>query len=487
MWRSGQEGARAQWAQARPDEAARQRAREVAEALDERLELRARCAPWAAHAYDPAGPRGPVLHIDDLNAIPFLQDIIGVELYQLRAVVRAGDGDLTVATCPPIEDYKAYNRDRLGLGAPESIHAPQVATAAEVALAASQGPALERLAEVARAKGGLLIHPYMGSEPVWELARAIHEASGGAPVRVLGPPPPVTWLANDKELLTEAAREAAGADTVVPTTVGHGPREIARQLRALAEAGHRRVALKKTRCASAMGNRRFLSSELLTWDEDVLLAEVERFLLDKEWSRGEPILSLVWEDVTSSPSTQLWIPHPSEGRPRVDGVYEQLLEGPEQVFLGSIPSRLGPEVEARLAEVSLKVAEVYQAFGYVGRCSFDFIVREGGGVRFVECNGRWGGTSTPMHLIDRLFPEGRPWYRARDFISEELKGVSFSELAARLGDALYDPRSGEGRFVLYNMGMLSTYGKLDVISLGRDVDDATEALEVELPRLLGLA
>lgn len=485
MWQPSQEGALEGWTRAQPDEVTRQRAREVAEAMDARLQLRERNAVWSAHVYSPAGPQGPILHIDDLSAIPFLQDIVGVELYQLRAVVRAGDGDFTVATCPAIADYQAYNRDRLGLGDPESIYAPQVATASEVALAASEGPALERLAEVARERGGMLIHPYMGSEPVWELARAIHDASG-APVQVLGPPPPVTWLANDKELLTDVAREVAGEDSVVPTTVGHEPRQIAAQLRSLAEAGHRRVALKKTRCASAMGNRRFLSEELLQWSEISLLAEVEQFLLDKEWSRGEPILSLVWEDVSSSPSTQLWIPHPEEGSPRVDGVYEQLLEGPEQVFLGSIPSRLSPETEARLVEVSLKVAEVYQALGYVGRCSFDFIVRAEGGVRFVECNGRWGGTSTPMHLVDRLFPKGRPWYRARDFISESLKGASFTDLAAMIGDALYDPRTGEGRFVLYNMGMLSRYGKLDVISLGRSVEDATEALEVQLPKLLGL-
>ncbi|MEO1273233.1 MAG: hypothetical protein AAFX99_34540, partial [Myxococcota bacterium] len=401
MWKARRENGQPKAWSDMLDKDSRQRAMDVAHAMDAKLDLRAKCTAWEAHAYRPLGPRRPVLHIDDLSAIPFLQDVVGVELYQLRAVVRASDGDLTVATCPPLLDYQGYNLDQLGLGEPESLYAPPVATAAEVALAASQGPALERLAAVAQHQGGLMIHPYMGSEPVWSLAQVIHKASGGAPVQVLGPPPPITWLANDKELLTEVAREVVGASSVVPTTVGHAPQEIAQQLRALAAQGYPRVALKKTRCASAMGNRRFISAELLAMDDPELLAQVERFLRDKEWQPDEPILTLVWEEVTSSPSTQLWIPHPDEGSPRVEGVYEQLLEGPEQVFLGSIPSRLGAEVEDALVHASLCVAQVYQMLGYVGRCSFDFIVCSDGAVR---CMGVEVPPQRPLHSTNRTAP-----------------------------------------------------------------------------------
>ncbi|MEO1269830.1 MAG: hypothetical protein AAFX99_17215 [Myxococcota bacterium] len=91
-----------------------------------------------------------------------------------------------------------------------------------------------------------------------------------------------------------------------------------------------------------------------------------------------------------------------------------------------------------------------------------------------------------MHLVDRLFPGGRPAYRARDVMDPQLKGLSFRELAERLGDNLYDPRTGRGRFVLYNMGMLEPYGKLDVIALGHTIEDATVALEEQLPTLLGV-
>ena len=169
--------------------------------------------------------------------------------------------------------------------------------------------------------------------------------------------------------------------------------------------------------------------------------------------------------------------------PRVDGVYEQLLEGEECVFLGSVPSRLGADMDSRLSVASLRVARVFQELGYVGRCSFDFVVSGGNGF-FVECNGRWGGTSTPMHLLDRLFPEGRPAYRARDYLDSRLAGVPFPRILEAIGAELYDHRTGEGTYVLYNVGCLGLYGKFDVIALGEDIDAANRALEEDLPVLL---
>ncbi len=135
-------------------------------------------------------------------------------------------------------------------------------------------------------------------------------------------------------------------------------------------------------------------------------------------------------------------------------------------------------------------------------------------VRFVECNGRWGGTSIPMHLVDRLMgekgspqparrrevaggravgvgPRGtersqRPPYRAQDFVHPDLVGVDFSDILARVGDALYDPATGRGRYIFYNVGPLAGSGKLDVIAIGQTQEDAEKALEEELPALLGL-
>jgi hypothetical protein len=216
---------------------------------------------------------------------------------------------------------------------------------------------------------------------------------------------------------------------------------------------------------------------------------------------------VVWEQTDLSPSTQWWIPPCGEGAPRLDGIYEQILLGSEKVFAGSRPSTLPAAVHRGLASAAATVAEALQLIGYVGRCSFDHLVvgnPEGEfALRFTECNGRWGGTSTPMHLVDRLLGPPRPGaalgdpvgdpaprrraYRAMDVIHPSLVGVSFAEVLRRVGDQAFDAATGNGAFVFYNVGPLETHGKLDVIALGESPEHARELLECELPRRLGLA
>jgi len=243
------------------------------------------------------------------------------------------------------------------------------------------------------------------------------------------------------------------------------------------------VAWKMARCASAMGNLRYVSDDIQGWTLPDAIAAASDFLAEKQWVPGDEVLTVAWEDTDCSPSTQLWIPPLGEGTITVDGCYEQLLVGPERMFLGSVPSRLPAEVNAEMTCVSIQVARVYQRLGYVGRCSFDFI-RKDGNLRFVECNGRWGGTSTPMHLVDRVVPGARPAYRARDVVEPSLVGAPFSEVVRRLGDSLYIPKTRKGDFLVYNVGPLLTHGKFDVIALGSSYDQATFALEEKLPSLL---
>ena len=106
--------------------------------------------------------------------------------------------------------------------------------------------------------------------------------------------------------------------------------------------------------------------------------------------------------------------------------------------------------------------------------------------KFTECNGRWGGTSTPMHLVERLMPGRRPPYRAQDFMHRDLVGATFPQILERVGDALYDPTTGRGRYIFYNVGPLVRHGKLDVIALGATADEAEESLHTDFPRRLGL-
>lgn len=470
------------------DDASLEAARQSAASLSERLGLGERLRPFTAHAWRGRTAGKPTLHLEDISAIPFVMDVPGVEEYQHRARVRAGDGDLFVTVTAAADGYERYCRDTLCLGSPELLRASGSGNPMQVARACTEGDTRDRLVARARSAGGLCIHPYMGVEDVWELA-ALVGAGSGAPVEVLGPPPPVTWVANDKALFSELVAAAIGRDWIVETTVSADPEALVDALVETARR-HRRVGVKRTRCASAMGNVVLLSADLLAMGRADLRSTLDAFLTRTEWPPGEEVLVVAWEETDLSPSTQLWIPPVGQGAPVLEGIYEQLLEGPEKVFVGSRPSTLPAPVNERMGRASVLVAAALQALGYVGRCSFDLlVVGDPHGdfkLRFAECNGRWGGTSTPMHLVDRVAGAPRPTYRAQDVLHAGLRGASFTEVLAALGDSLWTPATRTGTFVVYNVGPLATRGKLDVVAFGGTPEAADEALLIELPRRLGL-
>jgi len=178
------------------------------------------------------------------------------------------------------------------------------------------------------------------------------------------------------------------------------------------------------------------------------------------------------------------------GEPHLDGIYEQILMGTEKVFVGSRPSTLPDAVNEELGTSALKVGAALQGLGYVGRCSFDHLVMgDPHGefqIVFTECNGRWGGTSTPMSLLDRLLHGPRPSYRAQDVVFPELVGAELPDLLELLGDLSFHTETGRGRFIFYNLGPLGAHGKFDVISIGTDQEDAERDVLEILPQRLGM-
>jgi hypothetical protein len=462
------------------------RARAAASDFASDIGLEKKLRPHAAYRWRPDDPAHPTLHLDDVSGIPFLADIAGVEEYQHRGRLRAGDGDVYVTVTEAAEGYERYCQKRLGMGRPLHLVADPVGPPIFVARACSEGATRRRLVEVARDARGLMIHPYMGIEAVWELA-AMVATDSKAPVHVLAPPPPVTWIANDKAMFEALVSRVLGPEALVPTRISNDVAGITTDLRALA-ASYPRVGLKRTRCASAMGNAVFDATNVATErDAD---AAVRRFLTRTQWPKGEDVLAVAWLEASSSPSTQLWVPPAGRGDPRLDGIYEQILEGQEQVFVGSRPSTLPGPVHDRLASAALMVGAAFQELGYVGRCSFDHLVvgdpRGDFDVIFTECNGRWGGTSTPMSFLDRLLGGARPPYRAQDVVFPALVGARLEDLLALVGELAFDPKTRSGRFVFYNVGPVGAHGKLDVISIGSDIEDAERGMLEILPERLGV-
>ncbi len=447
-----------------------------------------RCASPEFHQRFRQG-KVPTLSLEDVSGIPFVSVIPGVEMYQHRARVRASNGDVFATSTPLPAGYEDYNREILHLGAPTCVIAEPVENPAASISACMQGTAYKQIVEWGKAQSSIAIHPYMSIEPAWELAARLG-VDAGVETRVIGPPPAALWIANDKWALTEIIRLVASENLVVESAASTQVETIARHLQDFAKR-HGTVGLKRTRCASAMGNRVFESHELNRLNLPEITALVRDFLAKTEWQGDEEVIVVEWIETDLSPSTQTWIP--PQGPPIIEGVYEQLLEGREKVFLGSRPSTLPTVVNQALIHASMIVATAFQALGYVGRCSFDFVV--GGDVngefeaKFTECNGRWGGTSTPMFLVDRVMGtdiDTRPTYLAQDFIREDLVGASFMDIREAIEDLLYRPETGEGRFILYNVGPLAGSGKFDIISLGRNADEALEGVHKILPARLGV-
>jgi len=450
------------------------------------IDIASQVRPYAAYRWQRGDTPHPTLQLDDVSAIPFLVDIAGVEEYQHRGRLRAGDRDVYVTVTPATDGYEPYCHDTLRMGAPEHLVADPVGPPIAVARACTKGNTRARLVETATSAGGMTIHPYMGIEDVWELA-AILSVDSRCPIRVLAPPPPVTWIANDKALFDELVVRVLGREALVETRISRDLSGIQSDLRALAQR-HDRVGLKRTRCASAMGNAVFESRDVHSERDAACM--VQEFLRRTEWPEGEDVLAVAWLDTELSPSTQLWIPPLGLGEPSLDGIYEQILEGQERVFVGSRPSMLPDAVNRELETAALMVGAALQELGYVGRCSFDHLVTgDPHGefqVVFTECNGRWGGTSTPMSLLDRLLQGPRPTYRAQDVVFPELIGARLPDLLELLGDLMFHTETGQGRFILYNLGPLDGHGKFDVISIGSDQEDAEHGMLEILPERLGL-
>ena len=456
--------------------------------IADHLDLDQRVAPYRDRIWHPGSPPAPVLHLEDVSAIPFLVDIAGVEEYQHRARMRAADGDLYATVTATDPGYESYCRDRLGLGVPTHLLVDPRGDAGPLAVtrACMADAALSTLVDHTR-HSGLVLHPYMSIGDVWVLAAAIAAGADRA-VTVIGAPPPVTWIANDKALFDELVAAVLGPGWSPETHVETEPARMAARLRDLADR-YRTVGLKRTRCASAMGNQVFDAATLAA-ETASIEQHVRAFLARTEWPGTEPVLVVAWEDAAASPSTQWWLPPMGHGPPRLDGIYEQILEGDRKMFVGSRPSALPRSVEAGLTDAGARVAGALQRLGYVGRCSFDHLVvgdpRGDFELHFTECNGRWGGTSTPMHLVDRLVRGPRPPYRAQDFSHPALIGAAFADVIAAVGDRAFDHPRQHGQFIFYNVGPLERHGKLDVIALGRTQSEAEHALGDDLPRLLRL-
>lgn len=429
----------------------------------------------------------PSLILADASGIPLMGHFSDVTHIQDRSVLRAAGGDF-IATCTPHEPaYARYCSERLGLGPLTWLHPRCSGSRLRVATACWRDLHVRHAVLRALRTGALrFLHPYHGSLEVWAAARLFSRTARRA-LRVIAPPPALTRKVNDKVWLADVLTRFYGERIVPPTRSAWNLATAARLVRELG-GDARTVVLKVPEASGAAGNMLLQAEEFQGQSLAAIREHLRERLAPLGWD-GERLLIGSWErKVLLSPSVQVWIPPTGDGEPMVEGVFEQTLTKEVGRFRGTAPAALAPGLVDEIAERSWLVALLFQKLGYVGRCSFDLILvgerLSRCQVLFVECNGRWGGASLPMTLMNRLF--GR-WHE-RPFAMRELQvpgldRLRFEDLVAGLDGVLYDARTGRGRLIIYNPRHLRA-GTADVIALGRSWADARRWLEREVPRLL---
>jgi hypothetical protein len=429
---------------------------------------------------------GPTLHLDDLSEIPRLDPGKDTRFYQDRARLRAGDGDLVASCGDPIAGHEEYCRDMLGFGTPEWLRPRPLRHRMRIAEACWEDPAVRnRLAHKHRQGELQYIHPHMGTFAVWELGWLLRDETN-CPLSVIAPPPPLTKWVNNKVAFAECVTRLLGAEFIPRTESAWSLAWLAPRVKELAEEAEA-LGLKLPDGAGGGGNIVLPAEQLRGKSLRELMPILKAAASAIDWRGDRELLVDVWEShVLSSPSVQLWIPPDRDGPPMIEGVFEQVIEGDEGVFVGAVPATLPRAITQQIGDYSWLLARLFQRLGYVGRCSLDLIVTgtdfDDCRLEFIECNGRWGGTSVPMMMMNRMFGDWtRQPFAIRVF--QQVPGLADVELPDLLtafqGD-LFDVRSRTGSVIFYNPGRLRYQAGISVIGLGANAEAATKTLRQQV-------
>ncbi len=436
--------------------------------------------------------RGRALAFEDHSAMA-LYARRGTTLTEYRPLLLTGDGDFLAIGERPDSDFEAYCRDVLGLGRIERLFpAPGAAPIMRLSRRIMQdADAMNRLVEAARRDGVISLIPYYGNGGCWVLGREI-AARSGSQVRIAAAPPRLTRRVNDKLWFADRVTELLGRRARPMTQYAYGPAALTAELRSLARR-HERVIVKVPDSAGSLGNLSVSAEDILSPSFVELRSWLIETLTGLSWNGGWPLLVGVWDSpAVGSPSVQAWIPEACDGPPIIEGIFEQVVEGPEGTFVGAIPADLPDGWASRLAGEAALLAGLLQRLGYYGRCSFDAVLAgrtlDEAELHWIECNGRWGGVSIPMTLANRLVGN----WRRRPFVvvqrEEKLaKPLTVGQAIDRLGDRLFRPGTRDEGVVLVTPRLLADGRGLHFMTLARTREAARAMAKDGGALLLGQA
>jgi hypothetical protein len=430
----------------------------------------------------------PTLHLDDQDGVRTLNGASGLSFRQDLARLRAGEGDFVAVCYPQTPGYEDYAREQLGLGSVQWIQTRAPRDDAHLAASLWQDEnSRGKLIELLRQRGSLQIDPYRGTWGVWQFA-ALLAAEGAGEVRVIAPPPALCDWVNNKVSFSQTVLDLFGEQYIPRFTSVGNLAMAANRVRQLA-ADSAKIILKLPDSVGGGGNISLDAREFRGLSLQEIYAKLRRTFASTIWDGDCELLVGEWETQTlSSPSAQLWLP-PGDEPPIVEGLYEQVFGSAEGMFVGTRRAELLPERAREMIDHCWLLGRLFQRLGYVGRCSFDtLLIADGHGrqrLKFLECNGRWGGASMPMTVMNRIFGDWTTQpYTYRTYEKLGLEKTSFTQVLDALRDELFDVRTGRGRLILANPARMPARGAISAIVLGASWDQSARAAREEVPARL---
>ena len=446
-------------------------------------------AQWFAPLVGSGMGEGPWAVLSDHRDIALaVEDYAALCEYRLAMLAR--DGDRVILSTPPHKEFESYRRSILGLGALVSLQVGTSAGSLRGSLAArclDDASILDHLSQLASRAGELTILPYLASGHTWLLARQIAQQAG-THVNVAAPHPQLARRVNDKVWFSRIVERLLGP-RALPRALGVGSATaMAARVREIARRSSR-VVIKVPDSAGSTGNFVFPSTRFraasLKEIRDLLIAK----LREAGWNARYPLIVQVWEeDISSSPSVQIWVPDRFNGPPVVEGIFEQIVEGEKGTFAGARGGNLPIETHDRLVHESSLIAGLFQRLGYYGRMSLDCILQKrrvhGPAVHWVECNGRWGAVSIPMTLVNRLTSD---WNKHPFVVAQrtslKLPPRSFSRVLELLSDLLFREGGDPCGLVLLGPGAFELGLGYQLVAIASHEDGAKRLVETAIARL----